>query len=522
MGRSAAPRPFLPRLRCAVRKRGSRAADPVVAAAVLAVGAMAGPVEAQAPIPQGAEFRVNTYTTAYQFYAAVASDDDGDFVVTWSNFSWPVSRGIRAQRFSSSGEMIGSEIEVNDTATTNAGILPSVAMSSGGDFVIGWSGLDEGSNFSSVYARRYDSMGNPGGGPFRVDNTVERDQYLGEVGMDSEGDFSIAWEGFSESLYGSRNIFMEIYESNGDIALEDYIVNTYTTGTQNASRIAVGENGNFVVVWESLNQNGVYAQRFGPSGEPQGEEFRVNGSTTSGYRLGDVDMGASGDFVVTWASVDVNGYEVYARRYDPAGQPRGGAFRVNAATSGTQRSPSVAVDVEGGFVVAWTTMSDGGDYDVYARQYRATGEALSPEFRVNTRTTGTQSGGAVAIDHEGDFVVVWSDYDETSSAYDVYARRYRSGTVSTEPGASGGWELAPAANPMRGRGPVRYTVPTAGRVRLAVYDVLGREVAVLADGAVAAGSHEAPWDTAALAPGVYVVRLEAGGHALVHRVTVAR
>ena len=53
---------------------------------------------------------------------------------------------------------------------------------------------------------------------------------------------------------------------------------------------------------------------------------------------------------------------------------------------------------------------------------------------------------------------------------------------------------------------------------MAVYDALGREVAVLA-----AGEHEVALDGAALAPGVYVVRLTAAsGAAETARLTVVR
>ncbi|MAQ94867.1 MAG: hypothetical protein CMM84_15225 [Rhodothermaceae bacterium] len=77
-------------------------------------------------------------------------------------------------------------------------------------------------------------------------------------------------------------------------------------------------------------------------------------------------------------------------------------------------------------------------------------------------------------------------------------------------------------NPSAGLVRVAFAVPEAGRVRLAVYDVRGREVAVLADGEVAAGRHETLLDGTALAAGVYVVRLEAGGHRLTRQAVVMR
>ncbi len=77
------------------------------------------------------------------------------------------------------------------------------------------------------------------------------------------------------------------------------------------------------------------------------------------------------------------------------------------------------------------------------------------------------------------------------------------------------------ANPVRGSAIVRFSTETAQDVRLALVDVLGREVAVVAQG-VSAGAQSATLDTAGLAPGVYVLRLTAGPGALSQTITVVR
>ena len=77
-------------------------------------------------------------------------------------------------------------------------------------------------------------------------------------------------------------------------------------------------------------------------------------------------------------------------------------------------------------------------------------------------------------------------------------------------------------NPARAGLTVPYTVAAAGTVRLRVVDVLGRTVAVLADGPQAAGDHEARLDVRALAAGVYALVLEAGDQRATRTVTVVR
>ena len=95
--------------------------------------------------------------------------------------------------------------------------------------------------------------------------------------------------------------------------------------------------------------------------------------------------------------------------------------------------------------------------------------------------------------------------------------------ITGEPGTAGegapesGLTLA-VANPLRGATQVRFTADAPAR--LALVDVLGRTVAVLADGAM--GAQTAALSTAGLAPGVYVLRLDAGGRVLTQTVTVVR
>lgn len=78
---------------------------------------------------------------------------------------------------------------------------------------------------------------------------------------------------------------------------------------------------------------------------------------------------------------------------------------------------------------------------------------------------------------------------------------------------------APRPNPFRDRAEIRYYVPTAGRVEIAVHDVSGRLVLVLDDSVEQPGPRSIWWDRrdgdgAKVAAGVYFVRLGAADRRL--------
>jgi len=67
-------------------------------------------------------------------------------------------------------------------------------------------------------------------------------------------------------------------------------------------------------------------------------------------------------------------------------------------------------------------------------------------------------------------------------------------------------------NPFNAGTRIRYVLPSAGQVRLEIYNILGQRVAVLADGMQPAGTHAVRWDgrdhnDQALSSGVYLYRL---------------
>lgn len=92
------------------------------------------------------------------------------------------------------------------------------------------------------------------------------------------------------------------------------------------------------------------------------------------------------------------------------------------------------------------------------------------------------------------------------------------GDHDADPSGPATFGLDPASpNPFNPVTSISYRIPEDGDVRLAVYDVTGRRVAVLVDTFRPAGRHTVTWAPRHLASGVYFYRLESGGRSTVRR-----
>jgi hypothetical protein len=77
-------------------------------------------------------------------------------------------------------------------------------------------------------------------------------------------------------------------------------------------------------------------------------------------------------------------------------------------------------------------------------------------------------------------------------------------------------------NPFNPATTIEYDLPSASRVELRLYDILGREVTTLVNEVQAAGYHSVRFDASGLASGVYLYRLRAGEFTQTKRMMLLR
>ncbi|MBN1232527.1 MAG: T9SS type A sorting domain-containing protein [Candidatus Coatesbacteria bacterium] len=84
------------------------------------------------------------------------------------------------------------------------------------------------------------------------------------------------------------------------------------------------------------------------------------------------------------------------------------------------------------------------------------------------------------------------------------------------------YSISNAPNPFKSTTRITYSVKEACNVSIKVYDLTGREVAVVKDGAVKPGEYIYTWNASKYAAGMYICKFIAGDKTIVHRMTIVK
>jgi len=299
---------------------------------------------------------------------------------------------------------------------------PAIASNASGDFVIVWVDYDPTTNEGDIYAQRFNNVGRAVGNRIAVNNYRIGNQYQPDVAMDDYGNFVVVWAGAGLAageinVVEPAGVFARVFDALGQPITDQFQVNQFRVNVQDRPAVAMDSDGDFVVAWTSYGQDsdkdGVFARRYTLQGVAKGPEFLVNTTVRNRQDNPDVAMDAVGNFVIVWSayghSSDGSQWGVFGQRYDAAGNRLGGEFRINTYTTDDQLDAHVAMDANGNFVVVWSSFNqDGSGYGIFGKRFNAAGTAIGSEFRINQRTLHWQYEPDVAMDRFGNFVVTWT------------------------------------------------------------------------------------------------------------------
>jgi hypothetical protein len=404
--------------------------------------------------PIGARFLVNTgFTSGNQGAPAVARASDGRFVIAWqSNGQDGDGNGIYAQRYTAEGVPDGVSFRVNST-TTGDQATPAVAMGDDGRFIIVWQGddgLEDGvvDGTTDIFAQRFSPNGTPVGGEFQVNHFEGTDQIMPAVTMNQAGQFAIAWVSSHPMLTipesdPEKSVFVQWYNENGVSTGDEVLAHVYVKDAQESPQIGMDATGDFVVAWQSINQDGatwgVYGRQFTNQKVPlSAAEFQINEETEGLQRLVGLGVDAEGNYVVAYESTlpgtsDGISTDIYRREFFADGSPNGGENLVNTWTGGPQTLPVVARTATGNYGVFWSGQGFSHIDGVHGRLYDVSlvddpGEPsrlpVGDQFLVSPTLGFEFSSPAIAVHDDGSLTMAFETFEEDGSGFGIFTQRF--------------------------------------------------------------------------------------------------
>jgi hypothetical protein len=172
-------------------------------------------------------------------------------------------------------------------------------------------------------------------------------------------------------------------------------------------------------------------------------------------------------------------------------------------------------------------LSGGGNAYLYRFDVASETWSLEDKYRGHNRGPDDGHGAAVTLDDE--LLVVGVPYQTRSDSEEGAVYLYRIGT-SPDPVESNrtypleNLELSSYPNPSHGPSHISFSIPDGelNRTRLSVFDLLGRELAVLVDDRLPPGPYAVEWTDQHVPAGVYFCRLSVGEKRITHAIILAR
>ena len=301
-------------------------------------------------------------------------------------------------------------------------------------------------------------------------------------------------------------------------------------GSQESPAIVPDGDGGLFATWADRRSGNsdIYLARLSPSGATP-SDWPLNGiavSTATGTQaLPQLTRVGSGGVLLAWEDSRTASTDIYAAGWsstgvrDPGWPVNGGP--VSAATS-IQLTPVLAPSTDGSAYLAWATLQGGVSFDVaVARASSHGGSTPAPNGQLVSTAINDQVAPVIVPGPANDAIVLWQDFRD--GAADLYAQHISLGTPLDAPGP-GMSSAALRVWPQPARGGVArvdFVLADDQPATLTLLDVAGR---VVGEGQVVrgAGAHVRMLGSAALAPGLYLARLEHAGGTQSARMLVVR
>ena len=402
---------------------------------------------------------------------------------------------IYYKRSANSGVSWNADVRL--TNSSGSSYYPAIHVS-GNTVLVIWTDNRDG-NYE-IYFKRSDDGGNTWSTDSRLTNNASVSDY---PSIDASGSIVIiAWQ---DNRDGNYEIYSKRSPDGGSNWEADQRISSNSSFSEYpAVTISVLKVN---IAWED-NRDGnreIYNRYSTDGGVTWSGENRL---TNNSSQSTSVSITSEGDFVdMTWSDQRDGNWEIYYKYSADGGMTFGSDQRLSSA-SGNSWYPSIATD-DSFIHICWQDARDGNN-EVYYKISTDGGANWLGDTRL-TNDAGASNTPSINISGAA-LHIVWSDNRDGNT--EIYYKRNPSGNpigiVHVSTTIPSGYSLDQNyPNPFNPVTNIQFALPNAGYVKLAVYDMNGKEVAVLVNGQLAAGTYKADYNASSLSSGVYFYKLTA-------------
>ncbi len=394
------------------------------------------------------DFQINDdpAAKANQWAPAAAADNGGNSIVVWEDWR-NRNRDIYAQFLDIDGKQIGTNFRINDDNTDAGQKDAAVIASRENGYIVVWRDGRNGNN--DIYGQKISAAAQLIGHNFKIHESNSAQQVNPAIGQCSDGTFLVVWEDWR---HGNLDIYARKLSTTGQPVAASFKINDdFTNADQTCPKVAFDGYGNAIVVWRDFRfaKNvyegaDIYAQYINNGVKLSGPNFMVNEKDggTSDQCNPSITMSPGGDFFIVWRDNRNDNLDIFGQLFDSNCKKRGQNVIINDdKTKRAQRHPSVCINGRGEFMVVWADLRN-ENFDIYAQCFNVAGQRIAHNFRVNDAhgSPAVQNEPVVASDASGNLLLSWIDYRNMTEEHksDVFAQRsyfdnILTGTNKTKP-----------------------------------------------------------------------------------------
>jgi hypothetical protein len=231
------------------------------------------------------------------------------------------------------------------------------------------------------------------------------------VTMNEHGQAMVVWTQASNIL--SNHFDAAASEWDGPLAVES------TNTSANQPHVAIDPAGNAVAIWTQIqdaNRN-IFSSRSNAAGV-WGATQSVESTEGTGVSEPRIALDAQGNGMAVWHRQEASVGGIWGNRFvQPGAWNTAGIID---STSADTNHPRVAVDPQGNAVVVWSQY-DGTRNSIWARRFTVPNTWNLPEL-IELDDLGDANNPQVAINSNGHIVVVWRQNDGTRN--NIWANRF--------------------------------------------------------------------------------------------------